>query len=144
MLKTSGKVHWITIGAALGLVLLLVVLFVRGDDPQSRAMTFMSALSQGDYKELANSTYVEGKSKEELEAAWKKSVEDAKHYRFMYKIKGVQPTGDTAQVRLGVWRNYQPGGYDENFGLDVIKKGDRWYVRGNGISREMYPFLPRW
>ncbi|MFM9873986.1 MAG: hypothetical protein ACKVQS_11040 [Fimbriimonadaceae bacterium] len=143
MLKTSGKVHWITIGGLLGLLLLAFVFLSAGDTPQSRAAIFMSALSRGDYKTLADSTIVEGKSKEELEAAWKKTVEDAKYYRFTFEIRGMQPTGDTAQIRMGVWRNYTPGAYDENFGLDMVKKGKRWYVRGNGISREMYPFLPR-
>jgi hypothetical protein len=143
MLKTSGKVHWITIGGALGVVLMAFVLFGRGDDPQKRASIFMLALKSGDYKTLAESTYVEGKSKAEIEAGWKKAVDDAKYYRFTYEIRGVQQTGDTAQVRMGVWRNYSPGAYDENYGLDTVKKDGRWYVRGNGISREMYPFLPR-
>lgn len=143
MLKTAGKIHWITIGGLLGLVLLAVVFMGSGDDPQNRATIFMSALSRGDYKTLADSTYVEGKSKEEIEASWKKSVENARYYRFTYAIKGMQPTGQSAQVRMVVWRNYRPGQYEENFGLEVIKKGKRWYVRGNGISRDMYPFLPR-
>jgi hypothetical protein len=143
MTKCAGKIHWMTITAIVGAVLMVGILMSGGDDPAGRAATFMSALARGDAKTLAESTYVEGKSQEEILKEWEKSVEDAKYYRFKFKIKGAQPTGETAQVRMGVWRNFSAGAYDENFQLELVKRDGKWKVRGNGISREMYPFLPR-
>lgn len=119
------------------------VLFAGGDNPQTRANLFMAALARGDAKALAESTAVKGKTEKELEEYWKKSVESSKFYRFKYKLLGVQATGESAIVRMYVWRDVSGAGYEESFQLDMIQVDGKWKVRGNGISREMYPFLPR-
>lgn len=143
MLRVAGRIHWLTIAALVGVLAMAAVLLSGGDDAQVRAATFMSALARGDAQKLAESTYVQGKSEAEILEAWKKTVEDAKYYRFKYRILGIQPTGDSAVVRMHVWRSYRPGSYEENFQLDLVRQDGKWKVRGNGISREMYPFLPR-
>lgn len=143
MTKTSGKVHWMTISAIVGVVVVGGVLMSGGDDPTGRAATFMAALARGDAQTLAENTYVEGKSQEEILKEWEETVAASKLYRFKFEVRGAQPTGNNAQVRMGVWTNYGPGSYDENFQLDMVKVDGKWKVRGNGISRDMYPFLPR-
>lgn len=143
MLRVAGRIHWLTIAALAGIVLMVVVLMSGGNDAQSRASIFMSALSRGDAKVLAESTYVKGKSKEEILAGWEKTVEDAKYFQFKYQLMGIQTTGESAIVRMEVWRDISPGGYPEPFQLDLTKADGDWKVRGNGLNREMYPFLPR-
>lgn len=144
MAKSSGKVHWLTIAVPVGLVVLGAVFIAGGDDPQIRANIFMAALARGDAKTLAESCMMEGVSQEDILKAWQQSVKDAEYYRFTYKITGVQQSGDTAQARMLVNRSpLSGGGYDENFQLDLKKVNGKWKVRLNGLSREMYPFMPR-
>lgn len=144
MRKVSGKIHWLTIAVPVGLLVLGAVFMSGGEDPQVRAGIFMSALARGDAKTVAESCFIDGVSQEEILKAWEQSVQDAEYYRFTYRITGVQQNGDTAQARMYVNRSpLQGGGYDENFQLDLKKIDGKWKVRLNGISREMYPFMPR-
>ncbi|MDI9636685.1 hypothetical protein QPK87_09715 [Kamptonema cortianum] len=141
---TSGKVHWMVIGGLLAIVAVIVILTSGKETPQIRAAIFMNALARGDAETLAKSSYSANKSEEEILAAWKQSVSDSEFYRFKYEVKGAALASQTeASVRLMVWRNYSPDGYDEPFQLKMKKVNGEWKVELESLSRAMYPFLPR-
>lgn len=138
------RVHWMVYAGVIGLVVLGVILIGSGESPQFRAAAFMSALSRGDAKTLAELTYVEGADQAELLAAWEESVERAKYYRFGWQTKSmVQQSSDQAAVRLGVVRNPGPSSYEENYDLSLTKVDGEWKVVPSSLSRELYPYLPR-
>lgn len=141
----SGKVHWLTVAGTLAVVAVLgVFISTSGDSPQSRASIFMAALATGDAKTLTESSKSEKISDADLLKKWEESLAYGKHYVFKYKITGMSsPSPDTATVKMMVERNYLSGGYQENFELNLKKYDGRWKVRMDGISRALYPFLPR-
>lgn len=135
----------IVVGCAAA-VLVVVLLFFQGDSPTAAVSRFMTALAKGDYKTLAQVSLMEGKSQQEIEEAWKYTVENpGKHYRFRFKILGdIEASQEVGSVRMQVWRNYDPGfSYEENFNMPVQRVDGRWKVDVAGISRKMYPGLPR-
>lgn len=126
------------------MVVILGAVLVGGESPQTRAAIFMSALARGDAEALTDSTYLGGRDRAAMKAAWERTVREAEFYRFRYRILGAQnSSADTAAVRMHVWRNYGPMSFEENFQLDLKKVEGRWKVRPEGISRAMFPFLPR-
>ncbi len=142
MLK-HGKAAWVYL---LGLFVLIggfVLVLSSGQTPQTRAQQFMTALADGDSERLAELSFSRGRTQEELEELWENSTEEAKHYRFKFKILAAQePNPNMAQVRMHVWRG-RDASVEDNFQLDMQKVEGEWKVRLEGISREMYPFLPR-
>jgi hypothetical protein len=144
MIRTTGKIHWMTVAAVAGIGLIGTLLMTGGEDANARATIFMSALARGDAQALAESTHVDGKTTAQLKEEWERTVKDARHYRFRYRIKGSQNSSSTsAQVRMDVFRNFSASSYEENFQLDLRIINGIWKVVGKGINREMYPFLPR-
>ena len=152
-MKRAGRIHWMVV-VALATLIALVSLFVfSGDSPDKAAREFMSALAKGDAKALASRSYLNlsGKSGspssslDGMEKAWKECLDGAKYYRFVYTVGDVQIQPDqSASVRLQINKNpFGMGGYDEHFELPMFKEEGKWKVQVQGISREMYPFLPR-
>lgn len=104
----------------------------------------MSALVRGDAKTLAQTTTSTSMDDAELLKAWEKTVKDAEHYRFTYRILAAsQSSPDSAAVMMQVLRNLDVTSYEENFQLDLKKVDGKWKVRMEGLNREMYPFMPR-
>lgn len=128
----------------IGLVVLGVILFSTGESPQFRAAMFMSALARGDAKTLADLSYVEGADKADVEAAWQESVERAKYYQFVWQATSmVQQSPEQAAVRLNVVRNPGPSSYEEKYDVSLQKIDGEWLVVPSSLSRELYPYLPR-
>lgn len=138
---------------ALATLVALIGLFIfSGDTPDKAARAFMSALAKGDAATLADLSYLNSAGKtgdeksthEAMLEAWKKSTEGSKYYRFTYVVQDAQVQPDqSASVRLQINKNpLAMGGYDEHFELPLYKEDGKWKVHVQGISREMYPFLP--
>lgn len=139
---------------ALATLLALVGLSVfSGDTPDKAAREFMSALAKGDAAQLTDRSYLNtaGKSgeatstRDSMLEKWKQAVEGGKYYRFAYSVGASQVQPDqSASVRLDINRNpFGMGGYDEHYELPMFKEDGKWKVQVQGISREMYPYLPR-
>lgn len=142
MLK-QGKIYWLYLVGLAAVVVVLGLVFAGGQSPQTRAQQFMTALADGNAKRLAELSFSRGRTQADLEKMWAESVEEAKYYRFKFKILSAQePTPETAQVRMQVWRGLGAA-YEDNFQLDMQKVDGEWKVRLEGLSRDMYPFLPR-
>ena len=142
------------VAAALAALIALVGLFtLSGDTPDKAAREFMSGLAKADAKALASRSFLNegGKTKdskaseEEMAKAWQACFEGSKYFRFVYTVgdPSIQQDG-SASVKLMINRNpFGMGGYDEHFELPMFKEDGKWKVHVQGISREMYPFLPR-
>lgn len=124
-------------------ILVAMLLLLIGQESMATVgARFMSALARGDAQTLAANSYVEGKTSDELLKEWQHTVDVTKHVRFRWNMLGSDQTGpETGSVRLEVERNMQ--GYGDKFQLPLRRVGDKWKVEVRGISREMYPFLPR-
>ncbi len=144
-MRRAGRVSPLLLGVVVAIVALVVILFLGQKGPAETGSRFMDALARGDVDGLVATSYAPGKSQDELRKDWEfatKSV--AKHYMFYWKVTSSSQTNDTdAVVRLAVQKNYGPGSYDENYGLPLHKVEGDWRVDATGISREMYPALPR-
>lgn len=129
----------------LGVIAVVVMFFFAGESASSAGTRFMSALKARDAKTLADMSMVEGMSHDQVEAAWKKCLDDTTYYNFLYSIRGADtPKEGEALVRLGVTRNPGFASYEENFTLKMVRKPDGWKVDVTTINRDFYPFMPRW
>jgi hypothetical protein len=144
-MRRAGRVSPLILLVILGVVVLVVVLFMGQESPSAAGSRFMSALAKGDPEALAKNSFVSGKSQEELLESWKFATGVAgKHYMFRWKISSSRVVDDrSATVRMQVEKNFGPGSYEENFDLPLEKVDGKWKVDAGGISREMYPGLPR-
>ncbi|MEZ5163272.1 MAG: hypothetical protein R2688_05885 [Fimbriimonadaceae bacterium] len=144
-MKVLKRTSFVAIAGGIGAIIVLALFAFSGQTAQGQTAKFFDALARGDAKELAATSYVEGRSQEEIEQEWAKAVERAKYFRFSWFVRSSVNHGpDQATVRLGYTPNYYPGSYDENYQVDVMKVDGQWKVHLPSLSREMYPFLPRW
>ena len=133
------------LGVVVAVVALVGLLFAGQKSPAETGSRFMDALARGDVDALVKTSYVPGESPEDLRKQWAFTVGNpGKHYLFHWEITSSNTVDDdTANVKLSVQRNLGPGSYDENYGLPLHKVNGEWKVDASGISREMYPGLPR-
>lgn len=133
------------IGIFCALVFLAVLMFGR-ESLSTVGTRFMTALGRGDVDTLTNMTYLGNSSKEEVRKQWDFAVNVAgKYYNFKYRITSAAANDEkSGAVNMQVIKNSeQPGSYEEVFQLPLVKVNDEWKVDVKGISREMYPALPR-
>ncbi len=143
-MKQSGKTHWMIPAGLGGMVVVVGLVMIGGDTPQVTAGTFMSALAKGDSKTLAELSSVKGMDVAELEKAWKTSTERSKYYSFAWKTESVLPQSkNQVGVRMKVLRLDSMSPYEENFQVNLVKIDGKWKVLPNTLSREVYPYLPR-
>ena len=129
----------------LGIVGVVVMFFVAGESSTTAGSRFMAALSQRDLKTLADMTYVEGKSPEQIKAEWKSCLDANEYYRFTYNVVGADtPKEGEAMVRITLQKNVTSSSYDENYTLKMFKKPDGWKVDVANLNRDLYPWLPHW
>ena len=143
-MRRAGRVSPLFLGVIVALVGLGVLLFMGQKSPAEAGSKFMDALARGDVDALTKTSYAPGKTEQELRDDWKLTTEVGKHYLFRWKVTSSSVTNDQqAVVRLSVERNFGPGSYEENYGLPLAMKDGEWKVDASGISRELYPALPR-
>jgi hypothetical protein len=142
-MKQSGRISLVSLLSVVGIAMIVMVLAFSRESLDSIGARFMSALAKGDAKELAKLTYISGAEPAEIEKMWEESVNGlGKHYRFVWKVNGsTQASPTSGSVRLGVDRN--PPNYEENFQLPMIQVDGKWLVDVRGISRQMYPLMPK-
>lgn len=145
-MRRAGRVSPLFLGVVVAVVALFGLILFNKKGPGEAAATFMDGLARGDVNTLVATSYAPGKSPEELREDWQFATQKvAKHYLFRWKITSSNVVDDdNATVRLSVERNLGNGGsYEENYGLPLHRKDGEWKVDASGISREMYPALPR-
>jgi hypothetical protein len=146
-MKRSGSTSTVVILAiALALVAAIVVLFLMaGDSPSGVATRFLTALAKGDSKTLAETSFIDGVSQEELQKKWEATHEVTKYWQFNYMIQDStqQDANNAAVVMQWVKNATSQSSYGEKYELPLAKRDGKWKVDVRGISREMYPALPR-
>lgn len=144
-MRRTGRVSPIAILVVLGIFALVALLFFSTESPAATGTRFMNALAKGDVNTLTETSFVSGKSTEQLRQDWEFATQTAaKHYMFRWKVIEARTLDDdTGTMRVQVERNFGPGSYEENFGLQLRKIDSKWKVDAASISHEMYPGLPR-
>lgn len=144
-MRRAGRVSPLILLAMFGVIVVALLLFFGKEGPAVAATRFMDALARGDVDTLTKTSFANGKTQEELRKDWEFATSTVgKHYRFAWSIVSSNVVNDeTANVRVSVERNFGPGSYPENYGLPMRKEEGVWKVDASGISREMYPGLPR-
>lgn len=145
LMKRSGRTSIIVV-ITVALVAAVIGLFLlAGESPTGAGSKFFTALANGDSKQLAELSYMDGLSKDQVEQKWKESYEVSKFWLFNCRIKGyTNQDENSATIQLEWVKNASsPGSYPEEFELPMVKVDGKWKVDVRAISREMYPGLPR-
>jgi len=149
-MKRAGKVHWLVATGLAGAVIAVVAVVassVFADTPRRVAAEFMVALARGDAERLAQLSFIEGVSEQELVERWKYTVEIGRHYRFRYTIKSVTTSETEENVAsaevLMVRNSDSTSPYEEIYGLPLEKVDGVWKIDLAGIDRRIYPAMPR-
>lgn len=145
-MRRAGRAHILTI-LAIVFVVVLVGIFASTAGRASEttaAKQFLSALAIGDAGKLASLSYMNDLDEAGRKASWEKTLEYTKYYRFSWRIERSHTSSpNEGIVRIGMRRNAATAGYDEFFELPMVMRDGKWLVDVYGISREMYPALPR-
>lgn len=145
-MRQAGRVNLLVV-AVLVMGLFIVGIFFMGRESMSSTCgKFLAALAAGDVDTLTKYSYLGETPPEKMKESWTFTVKEAApHYRFMYRIDNSREQGaDSGAVSVRWWKNALTGSsYDEAFDIPMIKKDGQWKVDVRGMSREMYPGLPR-
>jgi hypothetical protein len=144
-MKRSGRASLVIV-ILVALVAAVVVLFLMaGDSPSGVAGRFLTALAKGDTKTLADLSYMEGKTTDQIKDEWDKTKGVTKYWQFQWKIQDSKDQdADNSTVVLGWVKNSASiSAYEEKYELPLVKRDGKWKIDVRGISREMYPALPR-
>jgi len=145
-MNRSGRVSLVGLFGLIVVIVAVGILFFGRESLTTVGGRFMGALAKGDVDTLTKMTYLGNKSQEDIRKQWDFACNKAaKYYNFRWKIVAAgQADEKSGSVRMQVVRSADnPSSYEENFQLPLIKVGDEWKVDVKGISREMYPALPR-
>lgn len=126
---------------AVGLLIIIGLLFGPRETPMSVANEFMDALARGDSKRLTELSYIGHGTAEELEKKWDFTVKvPGKYYRFTWQVRGETIESDTvATVKVDIDKG---SGFADPMSIPLIKQDGKWKVDSYGLSRAIYPGLP--
>jgi hypothetical protein len=144
-MKRSGRTS-IVIIVTVALVAGVIGLFLlAGESPTGVAGRFLTSLAKGDTKTLASLSYMGDLPPDKVEEAWKNTYEVSKYWKFAYSISGSnEQDSNNATVKLQWVKGADnPSAFEEKYELPLVKKDGKWLVDVRGISRDMYPALPR-
>jgi hypothetical protein len=145
-MKRAGRVNILTVAVLACVVVIFSMFFIGRENIGSVGAKFMSALAKGDVDTLTDLSYLGNKDKEDMKKQWEFAAKDvSKQYTFEWRVTGARELSEKAgSVSLMVSRNLFSGStYEEKFELPMIRVNGRWLVNVSGISRDMYPALPR-
>jgi len=145
-MNRSGRVSIVGLVCLVGVVLFGAVFLLGRESLSVVGGRFMDALARGDVDTLTKMTYLGNETQEDIHKQWEFTCNTAgRYYNFFYHITAAsQADPKSGSVQMQVTRDAaNPGAYEENFQLPMVKVGDEWKVDVRGISREMYPSLPR-
>jgi hypothetical protein len=145
MKKAGRALVPVIFAVAVVVVGLLFLVLASSGTSTAVADDFLVALAKGDAKTLADLGYMEGTTPDQAQKMWEKTLARAKYYRFAWRVKNtVQASPTNASVQMDVVRNVDtPGSFPDAYELPMVKIDGKWKVDVRGISRQMYPALPR-
>lgn len=144
-MRQAGRVSIPLVIAIVFVVFVVGLLLVPSHSPTAAAGEFMIALAKGDTKKLAELSYIQDRSPDELRKEWDETMAASKHFRFQWNIRNTsQASEDEASVIMDYTKNFGAGGdYSENTQLPMIRKNGKWMVDLRSLNRGVFPFLPR-
>lgn len=144
-MKRSGRTSIVVIITVVLVAAVVGLFLMAGESPNGVGVKFLTALANGNSKTLAELSYMDGNTPEQIEEKWKQTHEISKYWLFAYKVMGTTIQDDkTATIRLDWVKNAaSPSAYGEKYELPMVKVDGKWKVDVRAISREMYPALPR-
>ncbi|MBC8064912.1 MAG: DUF4878 domain-containing protein [Chlorobia bacterium] len=144
-MKRSGRASLVVVIMAALVAAVAGLFLLAGESPTAVTGKFLTALAKGDAKTLASLSFMDGLPEAEIEKKWQETHDASKFWTFAYQIQDSnEQDANTATVRLQWIKNAMSGSaYEEKYELPLLKVGGKWKVDVRGISREMYPSLPR-
>lgn len=145
-MKRAGRVHWLILTSLISAVAVIGILFSGKESPEQACHRWLLALAKHDIPTLVENTYMEGASKEEMTAAWTRTLNvSGPYYRFTWQMKkSSQPEPTRASVDVNWYKHADsPSTYAENYGIPMEKVDGKWKVDVRSITRDMFPGLPR-
>lgn len=144
-MKRSGRTSIIVIITVTLVAAVIGLFLLAGESPTGVGTKFLTALANGNEKQLAELSHMDGLTQAQIEEKWKGTYETSKYWLFAYRVLGTtKQDANTATIRLDWIKNAaNPGSYEEKFELPMVLIDGKWKVDVRAISREMYPGLPR-
>jgi hypothetical protein len=145
-MKQSGRTSVMVLITGVGVIILAIIFFFSSESLESIGGRFMTALATGDVDTLSKMSYLGKESPDQVKKEWEFATKTAGlHYVFVWRItSALQSDANSGSVRMQVTRNAdKPGAYEESYQLPMTKVDGDWKIDVQGISREMYPALPR-
>jgi hypothetical protein len=145
-MKQSGRASFVTVLFVAAVLLVVALLAFSRESIATIGGRFMTALEAGDVDTLTKMSYLGNESQADMRRQWEFSVNTAgKYYLFSYRIVASrQMDASNASVTMQVLReSNKEGSYEEKFELPLVKVDNDWKVDVKGVSRELYPALPR-
>lgn len=144
-MKRSGRTSIIVIITVTLVAAVIGLFLLAGESPTGVGTKFLTALANGNEKQLAEFGYMDGLTPAQMEEKWKETHEVSKYWLFAYRVQGTTNQDEnSATIRLEWIKNAtNPASYGEKFELPMVKVDGKWKVDVRAISREMYPALPR-
>lgn len=144
-MKRSGRTSIIVIITVTLVAAVIGLFLLAGESPTGVGTKFLTALANGNAKQLAELSYMDGLNQAQIEEKWKESYETSKFWMFAYRVQGTtNQDSKSATIKLEWVKNVSnPSSYGEKFELPMVMIDGKWKVDVRAISREMYPGLPR-
>ena len=149
--RQSGKISLLGLGAVAIAGMIVASLAFAKEDAKAVGAQFMDALARHDVDKLTELSLVTKtdpagieEDKKRLREEWKFAVNVAgEHYPFMWKITDSSSATDThGSVTIQILKGGQ-NDYEEKYELSLEKVNNKWMVDVGGISRTMFPALPK-
>lgn len=145
-MRQAGRANLLVIATIVMAAFIASALLLGRDSMSSTCGKFLGALAKGDVETLTNLSYLGDKPKDDIKKQWEFTLKEAApHYRFMYRIENAKEQGpDSGAVSIKFWRNALMGStYDEPYDIPMVRRDGKWLVDVKGLSRDMFPALPR-
>src|SRR5262249_33974548 len=128
-MNRSGRVSILGLGGLFAIILFAAVFLLSRDSLSVVGGRFMDALAKRDVDTLTKMTYLGNETQEEIHKQWEFTCNPAgRYYNFLYHITAAsQADPKSGSVQMQVTRDAtNPGAYEENFQLPMVKVGDEW------------------
>jgi hypothetical protein len=146
-MRQRGRASIVIVAGIVSVLLVAVLFFLSKESPSASGAQFMDALASGNINKLAEFSYMENSTKEQMRQKWQRTFDlAAKHYSFAWRIVGDRTMDDEhATVTMMFVKDaaINPDAYEEKYELPMVKIGNDWKVDVRRIPREMFPRLPR-
>ena len=143
-MNRSGRINLVWLAVIFIVVSTSLVFLVGGETPATSAGRFLHALGTDDRNTLTELSYMGDQSPADTRKEWDQTMATTRHFLFAWRIESDSENGNNGIVKIGFVKDPTfKGAFEEEYEIPMVKVGGKWKVDVRGISREMYPALPR-